>query len=194
MKKNLIRLATSVLGMACVLSLAACGGMGGSPKAGNSSAAPASSAVSAADPTVSAVESSEASGSISGMVSSAAQNAAVTGKFASVEEFVNSDLIQSQLETLKSTAEESGTGIDITGEGDKLIYTFTYGDLGELDETAKSTMASALESALDAQADTFTGVAASLKAAVEVENPVVVVRYVTSDGEELYSQEFTPAE
>lgn len=193
MKKNLIRLAASVLGAACVLSLAACGGTGGS-EAGNSSAAPASSTASASSSTVSTVESSEASGSISGMVSSAAEGAAVTGKFASVEEFVNSDLVQSQMETMKSSVEDSGMNIDVTGEGDKLIYTFTYGDLGELDDDTKSTMASALESALETQASTFESVASSLKAAVEAENPVVVVRYMTNDGEELYSQEFTPAE
>lgn len=40
------------------------------------------------------------------------------------------------------------------------------------------------------QADTFKNVASSIKAAVEVENPVVVVRYLNADGSEIYSEEF----
>ena len=51
-------------------------------------------------------------------------------------------------------------------------------------------MADALASGLDAQADTFKSVAKSLKAAVDEENPVVVVRYMDANGDEIYSQEF----
>ena len=38
------------------------------------------------------------------------------------------------------------------------------------------------------QADTFQNAASSIKVAVEVENPVVVVRYLNADGSEIYSK------
>ena len=47
-----------------------------------------------------------------------------------------------------------------------------------------------MESSLQSQASTFETVASSLKAAVEVENPVVVVRYLDNTGAEIVAQEF----
>ena len=48
-----------------------------------------------------------------------------------------------------------------------------------------------LKAGLDSQKDTFKNVAASLKDAVNVSNPIVVVQYKDSDGNEIYSAEFT---
>ncbi len=115
------------------------------------------------------------------------------GKSATVEDFVNSDAMQKQLETLKSSlGDEQALAIDLKGEDNKLIYTFTYPE--ELSEEDISLMKDALESALDSMSGTFEEIASSLKKAVNVENPVVVVTYVTKDGTEIYSKEFSPAE
>ncbi|MGO5164287.1 MULTISPECIES: DUF4854 domain-containing protein [unclassified Candidatus Paralachnospira] len=109
----------------------------------------------------------------------------VEGKFASVAEFAASDAVQSQLSSLKESLSASGMDISISGEDNKLIYTYTYSQ-----NVDTSQMADTLKNAMASQADTFKNVASSIKAAVEVENPVVVVRYLNADGSEIYSEEF----
>lgn len=187
MKKNLIRLIACVAAAACVLSFAACS----SNDKTASSAASGSEAVGL--PASSAVESSQAASSSETAASSeAAGGMTANGKYATVEDFVNSDSMQKQLESMKSSFSGNGMSIDVTGEGNKLIYTFTYTE--DLDDDQIESVSAALESALEQMAGTFESVASSLKAAVEVESPVVVVAYVTADGTELCSKEFTPAE
>ena len=47
---------------------------------------------------------------------------------------------------------------------------------------------------MEDQTSVFEGVAASVKLAVDVESPVVVVRYLDNEGNEIYSREFTAAQ
>lgn len=108
--------------------------------------------------------------------------------FGSVAEFAESDLIQDQLTSMKESLAEAGMDIAITGEDNKLIYTFSYLEIEQVDG-----MAEAIEEQLATQEDTFKAVAKSIKAAVDVDNPVVVVTYVDANGDVIYSQEF-PAE
>ncbi len=112
--------------------------------------------------------------------------AACGGKFATVEDFVKSDIMQKQLDEMKSQLGDQAGSLEVTGEGNKLIYTFTF-DLGDQDA---ETVGAALENALESASGTFETIATTLKDAVKVENPVVVVTYVASDGTELCSKEF----
>ena len=112
------------------------------------------------------------------------------GKFPSVEEFVASDMIQDQVETVRESLEGSGMAAESVAEGDALVYLYTI----ENDALAAAMDADALQSAIDSQASMFEGIAAMLTTAVEVENPSVIVRYVDNQGNEIYSQEFLPAE
>lgn len=109
-----------------------------------------------------------------------------SGKFATVADFANSKEVQDQLEMQKKSLEGSGMDIAITGEDNKLIYAFTY-----LDMENQEGMAEALKQGLESQEATFVSVAKSIKLAVDVENPVVVVQYLDANGEEIYSAEFT---
>ncbi|BCI61310.1 hypothetical protein BN3661_01029 [Eubacteriaceae bacterium CHKCI005] len=109
------------------------------------------------------------------------------GKFSSIDAYVKSDTVQSQLETLLDSLDGSGMEMTVKGEGNKLIYEYTFNtDLGDTD-----TVAASLEQALDANASTFESVASELKKEVNVDNPVVVVRYLSGDGSELCSREFS---
>ncbi len=111
-------------------------------------------------------------------------------KFDTMESFIASDVMQSQLKEAKDSVEDGTLTIDIVAEGDKLVYVYTYQQDIDVDYAKE-----ALASALDQQASTFENVAKEIKNAVNIENPVVVVRYLTKDGSEIYSQEFTaPAE
>lgn len=112
------------------------------------------------------------------------------GKFKTVEDFVNSDIMQSQLESQLASLEESGIKCEVTADGDKLIYNYTVTDEAVAAVMDKET----LDASLTSMADTFKGVAAMIPTAVEdVENPVVVVRYLDNTGAEITSMEF-PAE
>lgn len=109
-----------------------------------------------------------------------------SGKFATIEEMLNSDLMKDTLETQFASLEGSGLSVSLAADGNKMIYNFTIED----PELSAIMDVAALESSLDSQTSTFESLASSLKAAVEVENPVIVVRYLDSSGNELVSREF----
>ena len=113
----------------------------------------------------------------------------LSGRFQTLEDFVNSDILQAQLEQQMETLEGTGLSAEVTADGNKLIYSFTIEN-----ESLSSLMdKNFLESGLDEQEDMYKGIAAMLPAAVDVEDPVVVVRYLDCDGNEITSREF-PAE
>lgn len=107
-------------------------------------------------------------------------------KFATVADFANSEEVQTQLELQKKSLDGSSMDIAITGEGNRLIYTLTYLELENGDG-----MAEELQQGLEAERETFVSVAKSIKLAVDVEDPIVVVQYLDSGGNEIYSAEFT---
>ena len=118
--------------------------------------------------------------------SSSSSSAPASGKYATIQEFVDSDMMQSQLESVVSQAEASGMKFDIYGDGNKLVYAYTFSE-----DIDASGMGDALKEALNEQADTFKGVAKSIPAAVDIDSAVVVVKYLNHDGTEICSEEFT---
>ena len=110
------------------------------------------------------------------------------GKFKSLEGFVNSDIMQEQMESQMESLEGTGISCALAADGDNLVYNFTIED-----ETLASVMDKAtLDSQLESMASTFESIASTLPDAVEgVENPAVVVRYLDPAGEEITSMEFT---
>lgn len=110
------------------------------------------------------------------------------GKYKSIQAFVDAE-VQSEIDAMNEEYEELGMSVDIKGEDNKLIYTFKYLDIENMDG-----MAEALESGLTEQSSTFTDLAAEIAEAVNVKDPVVVVKYIDMNDEEIYSQEFTAAE
>ena len=116
---------------------------------------------------------------------SAATGGAGTEKLSSVEEYLALPTVQESIDVLSQTLEASGLKMTVTGEGSRLIYTYTYGT--QVDAAAAKPL---LESGLDNQAATMETVAASLKLYVDIEDPIVVVRYLNADGSEIYTREF----
>ncbi len=110
------------------------------------------------------------------------------GKYKSIQAFVDAE-VQSDIDEMNEEYEELGMSVDIIGEGNKLIYTFKYLDIENMDGLAE-----ALESGMDEQSSTFTDLAAQITKAVNVKDPVVVVRYVDMNDEEIYVEEFTAVE
>ena len=106
--------------------------------------------------------------------------------YASVEEFVASDIVQQQLSDASAQYQDEGLTITASADGDKLV--FTYAVSTQID--AASTIP-ALEMELDAKASSFTSVVEKMKEQIATENPSIVLRYVNADGSEILSREFT---
>lgn len=103
-----------------------------------------------------------------------------------MEEFVNSDELQSELESLKSTVSAQGMDLEVTGEGNKLVYIFTYQDVAN-----QEGMAEQLESALDAQKSTYVTLASQLETQMGIDGVVVAVQYIDCNGELIYEAEYS---
>lgn len=114
-----------------------------------------------------------------------------SGKYATLEDFINSDMMQEQLDSQIASLEGTGLTAEVIAEDNKLVYSFTITD----PNVAAALDAASLQSTLDSQASTFESIASMIPLAVEIDNPVVVVRYLDSAGAVIVSQEFTsPAE
>ncbi len=172
MKKTLIRLSAAALCAACVFSLAACGG-------NNASGTGSGATGSAVSRAASAVVADEA-----------VSSAAASGDFETVEDFINTDVMREQLDSMKESMASSGMDISITANGNQLVYTFTYQDTNGADP---ETLGSVLGTLTDSMTETFEGIASELAQAVGGDASVVVA-YMAEDGAELYSREFFPAE
>lgn len=180
------RIAAALCAVCIALSLAACGERDTESTDGASRNAEISSteSASASADSESADVSSETEAN-----SEDESTDAPTGKFATLEDFINSDLMKSQMDTQNESLEGSGLKAALKAEGSTLIYLFTVED-DAMAELLKSNTES-IQSSLDSQASAFEAIARSLIAAVEeIVNPIVVVRYVDNAGEEIFSQEF----
>lgn len=109
-----------------------------------------------------------------------------SSKYKTMEEYVNSSEVQDQISSLKEEVQNSGMNFELKGEGDKLIYVYTIDSAYVVDGLGEQ-----LEAALTEEASTFEQVAEELKKEVAVKNPIVVVQYIDSDGNEIHVQEFT---
>ncbi len=116
------------------------------------------------------------------------QTTPVGTKYATMKEYAEAPEVQKQMETMADLYKDSGMTFTMTGEGNKLIYTYTYPE-----GMNTSGMADAMDGIADQMAPSFELIAESLKNVVEVDNPVLVVKYMDADGTELYSREFSSA-
>lgn len=105
--------------------------------------------------------------------------------FQTIEEYLASDEIQSQLDTIRDSMSNDEVTVDIAAEGNKLIYICTYTEQIEAEGLAEQ-----FESALDEKASAFGSMAQSLGAQIGVDSPTVEVRYLNADGSEIYTREF----
>lgn len=107
-------------------------------------------------------------------------------EYKSVEDYVKSDEVQDVLSTLETQMQGTGMSIEITADGDKMVYTYTYDSIEKADG-----MAETLEAAMEAQDETFQNTADEIKELVDVKTATVVIEYVDCNGEMIYSKEYT---
>ena len=166
MKKNLIRLFACVLAVLCLLSFAACGGEKKTDESKPESK-PVSSTVQEDDNTPADTD--------------------TDGLFANIEALMASEEMKSQLDSILESMKSDDMDVTVTGEGNKLVYTFTYKDVGDMD---LGELSDSLSDATEALGGTFETIASSLASTVKEANPSVVVIYKAPDGTELYNHEF----
>ena len=189
MKTMMRRTMALVCSFALTFALTACGGSNNSSTAAADTQPAAESVVETETVAQTDVQTEASVAEADTSQVSDTQGSADTTSFAlysSLDEFVNSSEMQDQIATQQESLAGSGMSVDITADGDRLVYTFT------LDDTvAASVTPESLEEGMEAQASTFESIASTLKLAVDVENPVVVVEYVDSQGNVIYSGEFS---
>lgn len=179
MKKNLIRISASILALVCLVSLAACSGentssieTNSSSAAGSSSDAPASSGISSSDE-----DSSSAASSVD--------------KGMTLEDYINSDKMQSGISTLNESFEAQGGSLNVSAEGNTMVLTVTFHDLGDADLTQLGEL---LAASLEGLSSSYEPLAADLKDAIGADDASIKVVCAAEDGTELCSKEFFPAE
>lgn len=171
MKKNWIRMIAGAMSIACMMSLTACGG------SSTSSTADTSSVV------------SEEAASSEVVESEAADVANEDAPYANVEEMLADETVADAMKEALASMESDNLTMEIAGEGNCLVYTFTYIDLG--DDVDVEAMGDALNEAMDSVASVFEGLAESIGESVQEANPSIRVIYQTEDGTELLNQEYS---
>lgn len=106
-------------------------------------------------------------------------------KYKSVEAYVNSPEVQKIISDAESEVSGMGMKIEVTADGDKMVYTYTYENIEKADG-----MEEQLESAMSAQDSTFQTTANEIKKVVKADHPSVVIEYVDCNGEMIYSKEY----
>lgn len=105
----------------------------------------------------------------------------------SLEDYVNSDLIQAEVKTANESS--SDIKMEIFAEGDALVYEYTYNET-VADEDELELYQQAFETELAKSEAGFVDIADSLYDVTTVKEPSVIVRYLNADGSLIYEQEF----
>lgn len=116
---------------------------------------------------------------------------ACSGKPKNVEAYLQDETVAKQLDEQLGSMSGDEFSVEVAGEGNTLIYTFTFGEAIDLsDETIKATIVGALESGMEQQRSVFEDVAAELQEQVTEENVKVRIVYNNADGSEIYACDF----
>lgn len=107
-------------------------------------------------------------------------------QFSSISDYLNSDQVKTALDTMKKQFEGQGMKIDVSADGNKMVYTFTYETVEKTDDLAQQ-----LESAMAQQDARFQSNCEEIKKYVDIDKAYVVIKYVDSKGEEIYSKEYS---
>lgn len=108
----------------------------------------------------------------------------------SLEEYFNSDAMQSMVDAAKEQYEEEGISAELYAEGDELRYDFTMTDIVTTEEE-RPALAEALQTSTEANADSYINTATEAKAAVSNDTVTVVLTFMDGEGNVLYTQSFS---
>ncbi len=107
-------------------------------------------------------------------------------KYSSVSDYLNADEVKSQLSEAQKSLEGSGISVEVTAEGEKMVYTYNCAKLTKSDE-----LVTAMEAQMAKADSTFQNAANEMKKFVDVKNGQIEVTYLDSAGETICSKTYT---
>ena len=96
-------------------------------------------------------------------------------KFENIKDYVESDDMKTQIDSITGTLKDNGFAFKTYAEGDKIVFEYKF----EIKDTVKS------------QQQTFENVLDYIKQRVNTEAPILKLVYLNSDGKEIYSTEIS---
>ena len=111
--------------------------------------------------------------------------------YASIEDYVNDPIFQAEVERQMAEYEGKGMSMTITGEGDKLVYTYKYTAEKLIDEDFTLEEAQAnFDESIKEQESIFISLCKQLPVYIDVDDPSVVLRYYDYDDTLIWEKEF----
>lgn len=114
-----------------------------------------------------------------------------TGIYKNMEEYISDPTVKASLDQAIKSAAGSGMTIDITAEGNTLIYKYTYNQQMSSDSVPVETLKQSLETAMNSQKDQMQNFANQIGNVVEETPAIISLQYIDADGTPLYEKEFT---
>lgn len=113
-----------------------------------------------------------------------------TGIYKNMEEYISDPTVKASLDQAIKSAAGSGMTIDITAEGNTLIYKYTYKQQMSSDSVPVETLKQSLETAMNSQKDQMQNFANQIGNVVEETPAIISLQYIDADGTPLYEKEF----
>lgn len=113
-----------------------------------------------------------------------------TGIYKNMEEYISDPTVKASLDQAIKSAAGSGMTIDITAEGNTLIYKYTYNQQMSSDSVPVETLKQSLETAMNSQKDQMQNFANQIGNVVKETPAIISLQYIDADGTPLYEKEF----
>lgn len=105
-------------------------------------------------------------------------------QYSSIKEYISSDIGKEIIESTQNTAGDIMKFELLAEDGNKLVYQYTY-----LIDTSGVT-GDYFSKSIKSYESTYSKTAGYMKDIIDVENPVIVVRYLAEDSSHIYTAEF----
>ena len=107
------------------------------------------------------------------------------GNKVTLDDYISSSAFQTEMTTMRSQFAGTGVEFDVKADGNKLIMAFTVPD-----ELAVEGMEETWETAMDQQSTLFQTAADQVKAETKINDVVVVVQFLKTDGSTMFEKEY----
>lgn len=115
---------------------------------------------------------------------------AACGAKPTAEDYIKTDEVQSEIKALQDQVSGQGMSLDVTAEGNAMVFTF---NVDAVEGVEADDLSGTMSAAMDAMSSQMESSANELKKVVDSDDASVKV-IVNYDGQEIYSKEYTPTE
>ena len=107
-------------------------------------------------------------------------------KFENIKDYVESDDMKTQIDSITGTLKDNGFAFKTYAEGDKIVFEYKFEK--KVDEEKQVEL---IKDTVKSQQQTFENVLDYIKQRVNTEAPILKLVYLNSDGKEIYSTEIS---